>query len=179
MISLPTNYHITHTLPTNHITHTLPTNYHVTHTLPTNHHATHTLIDWRLLLYSTILRSQADSLRSHVILHEWLAYFIVHFLTSTEVVHLQHCLQITTALQCCHTQAPTSWPGCGTTSPLHPISHQRPGVQGRVPPTLALSRHPSWSEPCCSWSQGQGTPVIEKSSMAMSWRQAPCYSITH
>ena len=137
------------------------------------------LTDWWLLLHSTILCSQADSLHSHVILHEWLAYFIARFWISTEVVHLQRCLQITTALQCCHTQAPTSWPGCGTTSPLHPISHQRPGVQGRVPPTLALSRRPSWSEPCCSWSQGQGTPVIEKSSTAMSWRQAPYYSVTH
>ena len=28
-----------------------------------------------LLLYSAILRSQADSLRSHVILHEWLAFY--------------------------------------------------------------------------------------------------------
>ena len=31
---------------------------------------------WWLLLYSAILHSQADSLHSHVILHEWLAYFI-------------------------------------------------------------------------------------------------------
>ena len=27
------------------------------------------------LLYSAVLRSQADSLRSHVILHEWLAFY--------------------------------------------------------------------------------------------------------
>ena len=44
---------------------------------------------WWLLLYSAILRSRADSLRSHVILHEWLAYFIARFLISTEVVYLQ------------------------------------------------------------------------------------------
>ena len=44
---------------------------------------------WWLVLYSAILRSQADSLRSHVILHEWLAYFIARFLISTEVVYLQ------------------------------------------------------------------------------------------
>ena len=44
---------------------------------------------WWLLLYSAIFHSQADSLRSHVILHEWLAYFIVHFLISIEVVYLQ------------------------------------------------------------------------------------------
>ena len=36
------------------------------------------LIWWWLLLYSAILRSRADSLRSHVILHEWIA-FIVRF----------------------------------------------------------------------------------------------------
>ena len=40
------------------------------------------MVKWRwwwlwLLLYSVILHSRADSLRSHVILHEWLAYFIV------------------------------------------------------------------------------------------------------
>ena len=29
---------------------------------------------WWLLLYSAILRSRTDSLRSHVILHEWLAF---------------------------------------------------------------------------------------------------------
>ena len=34
---------------------------------------------WWLLLYSAGLRSQADSRRSHVILHEWLAYFIECF----------------------------------------------------------------------------------------------------
>ena len=44
---------------------------------------------WWLLLYRAILRSRADSLRSHVILHEWLAYFIARFLISTEVVYLQ------------------------------------------------------------------------------------------
>ena len=49
----------------------------------------HWSIDWWLLLYSAILRSQADSLRSHVILHEWLVYFIARFLISTEVVYLQ------------------------------------------------------------------------------------------
>ena len=59
------------------------------------------------LLHSAILRSRADSLRSHVILHEWLAlfflafflllfsffffsfFFIAHFWISTEVVYLQ------------------------------------------------------------------------------------------
>ena len=30
---------------------------------------------WWLLLYSAIIRSRADSLRSHVILHEWLAFY--------------------------------------------------------------------------------------------------------
>ena len=30
-----------------------------------------------LLLHSAILRSQADSMRSHVMLHEWLAYFTI------------------------------------------------------------------------------------------------------
>ena len=44
---------------------------------------------WWLLWYSAILRSRADSLRSCVILHEWLAYFIARFLISTEVVYLQ------------------------------------------------------------------------------------------
>ena len=32
-----------------------------------------------LLLYSTILRSWADSLRSHVILHEWIAFYSMFF----------------------------------------------------------------------------------------------------
>ena len=45
---------------------------------------------WWLLLYSAILHPPADSLHSHVILHEWLAYFIARFLISTEVVCLQH-----------------------------------------------------------------------------------------
>ena len=43
-------------------------------------------------LYSAILRSQADSLRSHVILHGWLAFifvFITRFWISTKVVYLQ------------------------------------------------------------------------------------------
>ena len=40
------------------------------------------------LLYSAILRSQADSLCSHVILHEWIC-FIARFWISTEVVYLQ------------------------------------------------------------------------------------------
>ena len=40
------------------------------------------------LLYSAILRSRADSLRSHVILPEWLV-FIARFWISTEVVYLQ------------------------------------------------------------------------------------------
>ena len=41
------------------------------------------------LLYSAILRSPADSLRSHVILHEWLAFYGAFFWISTEVVYLQ------------------------------------------------------------------------------------------
>ena len=44
------------------------------------------------LLYSAILRSWADSLRSHVILHEWIAFysaFLFLFFISTEVVYLQ------------------------------------------------------------------------------------------
>ena len=40
------------------------------------------------VLHSAILRSRADSLRSHVILHEWIA-FITRFWISTEVVSLQ------------------------------------------------------------------------------------------
>ena len=40
------------------------------------------------LLYSTILRSRADSLPSHVILHEW--FFIARFWISTQVLYLQH-----------------------------------------------------------------------------------------
>ena len=39
-------------------------------------------------IYSAILRSRADSLRSHVILHEWIV-FIARFWISTEVVYLQ------------------------------------------------------------------------------------------
>ena len=39
-------------------------------------------------LYCTMLRSWAESLRSHVILHEWL-FFIARFLIYTEVVYLQ------------------------------------------------------------------------------------------
>ena len=52
---------------------------------------THTLFCcccWSLL-YSAILRSQADSLCSHVILHEWIAFLIASFWISTEVVYLQ------------------------------------------------------------------------------------------
>ena len=42
------------------------------------------------LLYSAIPRSQADSLRSHVILHEWTAFQVIaRFWISTEVVYLQ------------------------------------------------------------------------------------------
>ena len=40
------------------------------------------------LLYSAILRSRADSLRSHVVLHEWIAIYSA-FWISTEVVYLQ------------------------------------------------------------------------------------------
>ena len=60
-----------------------------------NAQSTSTVIWWRWwwwwwsLLYSAILRSRADSLRSHVILHEWIAYFIVRVWISTEVVYLQ------------------------------------------------------------------------------------------
>ena len=51
-----------------------------THTHTHTHTYTHTkvwiLIDWLIndCLYSTILCSRADSLHSHVILHEWLAF---------------------------------------------------------------------------------------------------------
>ena len=44
-------------------------------------------------LYSAILRSRADSVRSHVIQHEWLAFYSAFFFftnISTEVVYLQH-----------------------------------------------------------------------------------------
>ena len=41
------------------------------------------------LLYSTILHSRADSLHSHVILHEWIAFYSAFFWKSTEVVYLQ------------------------------------------------------------------------------------------
>ena len=40
------------------------------------------------LLHSTILRSRADSLHSHVILHEWIAFYSA-FWISTKVVYLQ------------------------------------------------------------------------------------------
>ena len=40
-------------------------------------------------LYSAILRSRADSLCSHVILHECIAFYSVFFWISTEVVSLQ------------------------------------------------------------------------------------------
>ena len=41
------------------------------------------------LLHCAILRSQADSLCSHVILHEWIAFYSGFFI-STKVVYLQH-----------------------------------------------------------------------------------------
>ena len=44
---------------------------------------------WWLLLYSAVLRSRPDSLRSHVILHEWLAFYSAFFWISTEVVYIQ------------------------------------------------------------------------------------------
>ena len=49
------------------------------------------MIDWLIddCLYSAILRSRADSLRSHVILREWLAFYSAFFWISTEVVYLQ------------------------------------------------------------------------------------------
>ena len=37
------------------------------------------IIDYWSLLYSAILRSRADSLRSHVILHEWIAFYSAFF----------------------------------------------------------------------------------------------------
>ena len=40
------------------------------------------------LLYSAILRSRADSLRSHVILHEWIAFYSAFFWISTKAVYL-------------------------------------------------------------------------------------------
>ena len=43
------------------------------------------------LLYSAILRSRADSLHLHVILHEWIVFIARFFLISTEVVYLQRC----------------------------------------------------------------------------------------
>ena len=43
-------------------------------TVSTNHNLWH-VRRWWLLLYSPVLRSRADSLRSHVILHEWLAFY--------------------------------------------------------------------------------------------------------
>ena len=41
------------------------------------------------LLYSTILYSRADLLRSHVILHEWIAFYSAFVWISTDVVYLQ------------------------------------------------------------------------------------------
>ena len=44
---------------------------------------------YRSLLYIAILRSRADSPRSHVILHEWTAFYSAFVWISTEVVYLQ------------------------------------------------------------------------------------------
>ena len=42
-----------------------------------------------LFLYSAILRSPADSLCLHVILHKWLAFYSAFFWVATKVVYLQ------------------------------------------------------------------------------------------
>ena len=47
------------------------------------------LFCWWMLSYNAILRSRVDSLRSHVILHEWRAFYRA-FLISTKVACLQH-----------------------------------------------------------------------------------------
>ena len=57
--------------------------------LPLGQTGSHSWWWWRLLLYSAILRSRTDSLRSHVTLHEWLAFYSAFFWISTEVVYLQ------------------------------------------------------------------------------------------
>ena len=47
------------------------------------------------LLYSAILRSRADTLRSHVILHEWLAFYAAFLDICIEVAYLRRCLTVT------------------------------------------------------------------------------------
>ena len=60
-----------------------------------------------LLLYSAVLRSQADSLCLHVILQEWTAFY-THFWISTEVVYLQWEIVCSQFLQSEH-----AWSLCG------------------------------------------------------------------
>ena len=48
-----------------------------------------TMLTWWSLLCNALLCSRADSLRSHVTLHEWIV-FIMLFWISTKVVYLQH-----------------------------------------------------------------------------------------
>ena len=71
------------------------------------------------LLYSAILRSQADSLRSHVILHEWIAFYSAFFKISTEVVYLQWLVPQETAAISAHSVY-TIQP---CTMPLHAKPH--------------------------------------------------------
>ena len=56
------------------------------------------LVCWFLLLYNAVFRSGADSLRSHVILHEWIAFYSVFLniypssvLTARSVYTIQPC----------------------------------------------------------------------------------------
>ena len=51
------------------------------------HHCQYSCCCWWSFLYSAFRRSRADSLRSHVILYEWIA--LPRFWISTEVVYLQ------------------------------------------------------------------------------------------
>ena len=51
-------------------------------------------VDWWLLIsymepFSTLLSTLSDSLRLHLVLHEWLAFYSAFFLISTEVVYLK------------------------------------------------------------------------------------------
>ena len=63
---------------------------------------------YRPLLYSAILRSRADSLRSHMILHEWIAFycaFLCFLRISTKVVYLQRWRGWYYHMNCCRLSA--------------------------------------------------------------------------
>ena len=112
-------------------------------------------------LNSAILHSQADSLHSHVILHEWIAFYS-GFRMSTTVVYLQHWHGW------CHMKLLPSW-SVPCTPYNHAQCHFMQSHKRKVHACLAVTCHLHfwqndqdllWVGNDAGWKDGAGVPLV-------------------